>query len=124
MPQIVKPAAGERRASDGVPVGKIECAEDSQSRPALQGTPNGRLNHAANPGKHALTREYALAALRSAALRAHLLANDLDVLTLAIRDGLVSPEAALMWARDLGVLDLVGSDDAAFDAMDALEPVP
>ena len=60
MSRIVKPAAGERRASDGVLTGKIERAEDSQSRPALQGSrragvtrpPNGRLNHAANAGHH------------------------------------------------------------------------
>lgn len=71
-----------------------------------------------------MTREYIIATLRCATLRSRLLANELDVIGIAVRDGVVSPEAAIMWARDIGALDLVGQDDAEFDAMDALEPVP
>lgn len=71
-----------------------------------------------------LDRDYVITALRCAALRTQLLANELDLITIAIRDGLTTPEAALLWARDIGALDLVGRDDAEFDAMDALEPVP
>ena len=71
-----------------------------------------------------MNREYIIAALRSAALRARLLSNELDLIGIAVRDGLVSPEASLLWARDIGALDLVGQDDAEFDAADMLEPVP
>ena len=73
---------------------------------------------------HPLDREYVLTALQSAALRAQLLTNEINVITLAVRDQLVSPEAGLMWARDCGLLDLVGSGDAEDDAIDMLEPVP
>jgi hypothetical protein len=57
-------------------------------------------------------------------LRARLLANEIDVIGVALRDGIVTPEAALLWARDIGALDLVGQDDAEFDATDMLEAVP
>jgi hypothetical protein len=71
-----------------------------------------------------MNREYVIAAMRSAALRARLLANEIDVIGVALRDGIVTPEAALLWARDIGALDLVGQDDAEFDATDMLEAVP
>ena len=68
--------------------------------------------------------DYTITALRSAALRARLLVNEAETIGIALRDGLISPDAALLWARDAGVLDLVGRDDAEFDAADMLEPVP
>lgn len=71
-----------------------------------------------------MTREYIIAALRCATLRSRLLANELDVIGIAVRDGVVSPEAAIMWARDIGALDLVGQDDAQFDPDDMFEAVP
>jgi hypothetical protein len=71
-----------------------------------------------------MTHEYAVTALRSAALRTRLLTNEIDTIGLALRDKLISPEAALLWARDIGALELVGADDADFDAMDAIEAVP
>lgn len=71
-----------------------------------------------------MNREYALAALRSAALRSRLLTNELDLIGIAVRDGLITPEASLLWARDIGALDLVGQDAAEFDAADMLEAVP
>ena len=71
-----------------------------------------------------MTREYALVALRCAALRVQLTANEINLITIAVRDGIVSPEAALVWARDAGVINLVGLDDCEFDAVDALEAVP
>jgi hypothetical protein len=52
-----------------------------------------------------------LAALRSAALRARLAANEIDTIGLALRSELITPEAGLLWARDAGVLDLVGHED-------------
>ncbi len=71
-----------------------------------------------------MTREYVLVALRSASLRTRLLANELDLIGIAVRDGLITPEASLLWARDIGALDLVGQDDAEFDATGMLEAVP
>ncbi len=71
-----------------------------------------------------MNRDYTITALRSAALRARLLVNEAETIGIALRDGLISPDAALLWARDAGVLDLVGRDDAEFDAADMLEPVP
>ncbi len=71
-----------------------------------------------------MTRDYVILALRCAALRARLLTAELDTIGVAFRDGLISAEAALLWARDVGALHLVGQDDAEFDAVDMLEPVP
>ena len=73
---------------------------------------------------NALTKEYAITALRCATLRTRLLTTELETIGIAVRDGLVSPEASLLWARDIGALELVGADDAEFDAADALEAVP
>jgi len=58
-----------------------------------------------------LSQDYALAALRIAAARVRLLVADLDMIGLGLRDGLVSPEGALLWCRDLGVLELIGGAD-------------
>src|SRR5213075_450746 len=55
-----------------------------------------------------LPLDYVLAALRSAALRTRLAANEIDTIGLALRSELITPEAALLWARDAGVIDLVG----------------
>jgi hypothetical protein len=58
-----------------------------------------------------IKREYALAALRSAGLYARLLVNQADQIGLAVKDGLVSPEEALLWARDVGVLEFVAQNE-------------
>ncbi len=61
--------------------------------------------------EQSLSRDYALAALRVAAARVRLLVIDVDMIGLGLRGGWVSPEGALLWCRDLGVLELVGAAD-------------
>jgi hypothetical protein len=58
-----------------------------------------------------LPHEYITSALRTGALRARLLANEADTIGIALRHKLVSPAVAALWARDAGVLDLVGDAD-------------
>ena len=58
-----------------------------------------------------MTPEYALAALRSALLRARLVVNEIETIGAGLKAGLVSPEAALLWARDAGALDIVGQEE-------------
>lgn len=55
--------------------------------------------------------DYALSALRAGALRARLIATEADTIGIALLHGFVSPEGALLWARDAGIIDLVGQDD-------------
>jgi hypothetical protein len=59
----------------------------------------------------ALSREYALAALRVASARARMMVADADMIGIGLRDGWVSPEGALLWARDAGVIELVGQGE-------------
>jgi hypothetical protein len=61
--------------------------------------------------KPTITADYALAALRVGAIRTRLLVAEADTIGVALRDGWVSPEGAMLWARDCGVLDLVGDQD-------------
>jgi hypothetical protein len=65
-----------------------------------------------------LLLEYVLAALRSAALRTRLAANEIDTIGLALRSELITPEAALLWARDAGVLKLVSNEEIETGATD------
>jgi len=58
-----------------------------------------------------LPQEYVLSALRSGALRTLLIAAEADTIGIGLRAGLISPEAALLWARDAGVLVFVSQDD-------------
>ena len=58
-----------------------------------------------------LRQRYVLSALRSGALRTRLIAAEADTIYIGLRAGLISPEAALLWARDAGVLDFVSQDD-------------
>jgi hypothetical protein len=67
-----------------------------------------------------LPADYALAALRCGALRARLMATEADTIGLGLRAGLISPEAALLWARDAGVLDLVSNEDIEAGAADIM----
>ena len=73
---------------------------------ADEGNRSERLNYA-----QPLSRNYALAALRVAAARVRLLLAHVDMIGLGLRDGWVSPDGALLWCRDLGVLELVGGTD-------------
>jgi hypothetical protein len=52
--------------------------------------------------------DYLLAELRCAALRARLLASDIDAVGWALKGGLVSPEQALELLADCDGLHLVG----------------
>jgi hypothetical protein len=53
-------------------------------------------------------REYLLAELRAAALRARLLQADIDAVGLALKAGLISPDQAVEHLFDFGLLHLVG----------------
>jgi hypothetical protein len=53
-------------------------------------------------------REYLLAELRAAALRARLLQADIDAVGLALKAGLIEPEQALELLADCDCLQLIG----------------
>jgi hypothetical protein len=53
-------------------------------------------------------REYLLAELRAAALRARLWQADTDAVGLALKAGLISPDQALEHLSDCGLLRLLG----------------
>ena len=55
--------------------------------------------------------DYVLTALRAGAMRAQSIAAAADTIGIGLRAGLISSEAALLWARDAGVLDLIGQED-------------
>ena len=52
---------------------------------------------------------YLLAELRCAALRARLVACEIDAIGIALRGGLIDPETAVAWLHDCGVLDSMTS---------------
>jgi hypothetical protein len=52
-------------------------------------------------------REFLLAQLRCASLRARLTAADLDTVGIALRAGIVDPEAAVDWLLELGLTDVL-----------------
>ena len=53
-------------------------------------------------------REYLLAELRAAALRARLWQADIDAIGLALKAGLISPDQAVEHLSDCGLLRLLG----------------
>ena len=55
-------------------------------------------------------RDYLLAELRCAALRAKLWQHDIEAVGLALKAGLVEPEQALALLQDCDVLHLVGAE--------------
>jgi hypothetical protein len=55
-------------------------------------------------------RDYLLAELRCAALRARLWQADIDAVGLALRGGLIEPEQALELLHDCHALHLVGTE--------------
>jgi hypothetical protein len=54
-------------------------------------------------------REWLLAALRAATLRAKAMAADLDTIGIALRGNLIGPETAVKWINDSGLMFLVGA---------------
>jgi hypothetical protein len=52
-------------------------------------------------------REFILAALRVASARAKLMDNEIMSIGVALRGRLISPEMALKWANDMGLLYLM-----------------
>lgn len=66
-----------------------------------------------------LSREYVLAALRTAISRARLIVNQTTTIGIALKSEMISAEAALLWAQDAGVLELVGNEDIEAAALRA-----
>jgi len=58
-----------------------------------------------------MTREYALSAIRTAVLQARLIVSEAETIGIALKNEIISPDAALLWARDAGVLDFVGQSE-------------
>jgi hypothetical protein len=56
-------------------------------------------------------KEYLLAELRCARLRAQLIVADIDAIGLALKAGMVTPEQALAHMNDTGLLRYLGSTD-------------
>lgn len=54
-------------------------------------------------------REFLLNALRAASLRAKLMDADLTTIGVALRNNLIGADTALSWARDAGLLEMIGS---------------
>jgi hypothetical protein len=52
-------------------------------------------------------REFILSVFRAATARSKLISNTLDSIGLALRQRAISPEDALLWARDEGIIDLL-----------------
>jgi hypothetical protein len=72
-----------------------------------------------------LPLDYVLTVLRSGALRARLVASEADTIGIGLKHGLLSPEAALLWARDAGVFDFVGDFDIeAAASVEVMEAAP
>jgi hypothetical protein len=52
-------------------------------------------------------REFVLAALRAAALKARLMETEINNVGVALKHNLVGPEMAIKWVHDLGLMWLV-----------------
>jgi hypothetical protein len=74
--------------------------------------------------RNQFSSEYVLAALHSSALCARLIAAEAETIQVGLRQGLISPQAALLWARDAGVLDLVSQDEAGSATDELMEVAP
>jgi hypothetical protein len=55
--------------------------------------------------------ETLLSALRSAALRAELDANEVKTIAIALRAGWITPEYVVQWLADIGLVDQVIVDE-------------
>ncbi len=53
-------------------------------------------------------REFLLSALRAASLRAKMWDVELTTIGIALKSGMVGPDEAVKWLKDVGALDLVG----------------
>ena len=53
-------------------------------------------------------REFLLSALRGASMRAKLFDIDVTTIGIALRTGMISPEQAVKWIRDIGAEQAVG----------------
>lgn len=58
-----------------------------------------------------LRREYALSALRLAVQRARLLASQGELIGISLKQESISPRAAIRWASDVGLFDLVPTEE-------------
>jgi hypothetical protein len=75
-----------------------------------------QINAQADTGKNENTwqpaqddphREFLMGALCSARLRVRLLQNEIDTVGIAIKSGLITPEVAFEWLRDIDALQFV-----------------
>ena len=66
-----------------------------------------RLSAQAAPPADDGFREFLIAAIRCGRLRAQLLQNELDEIGLALKAGLVAPDAAVCWLDEVGGLPFV-----------------
>lgn len=53
-------------------------------------------------------REFLLAALRAASLRAKLFDADVSTIGIALKANMVTPEEAVKWIKDIGALESIG----------------
>jgi hypothetical protein len=54
-------------------------------------------------------RDFLLAALRAASVRAKLMECDINTIGLALKAGMIGPDTAVQWIRDSGLTWLVGA---------------
>jgi hypothetical protein len=59
-------------------------------------------------------REFLLAALRAASLRAKLMDAELNVIGLSLKAGMVTPEMAMQWIHDEGLMPIVSVEKVTF----------
>ena len=55
--------------------------------------------------------EYALVAMRNVVRRAQLLQSQAEMIGMSLKQGIISPRAALRWASDCALFDLVPSEE-------------
>ena len=63
-------------------------------------------------------REFLLSALRGAALRAKLYETDINSVGVALKGRMVTPDEAVKWAKDIGIIDWLGPIPSGFDELD------
>ena len=54
-------------------------------------------------------KDFLLAALRAASVRAKLMEADINSIGVALKGDLIGPETAVQWIRDAGLLGMVGA---------------
>ena len=52
-------------------------------------------------------REFLLAALRAARIRAQLMEAELTTIGISLKSGMISPETAMLWIRNEGLMPIV-----------------